>query len=845
MDQLRMTANEPDYPIKNDIDVPAKVQEAWQRSLDVLAVVIGVPVAVIMRVHPQEIEVFARSSNEENPYEKGQMMPLGSGLYCEAVMRDRAELLVPNALADPDWQQNPDIDFGMIAYLGLPLCWPDGEIFGTICVLDRAENHFSTTQRELLAEFQNLVQLHLQIIQDSHDEAVEAKAALRSSNERLEASDARYGALYADAPVAHINISSADGRIQNCNRAAADLTGYEVEELRSINARDLYADIQGGREHAYRIFQRLQNGELVRGEDVQLVRKDGSIRWVSVSVNPVRDDTGAVCEGRIVLTDVTDLKGAEQALRNSRDLLQTIVENLPVRVFWKDRQFRYIGCNTLFAQDAGLSGPEDLIGKDDFQMGWREQADLYRADDAMVMEGGKSKLGYVEPQRTPAGNLLWLRTSKVPLRDSAGDIVGMIGVYEDITEQKQAESALINLNRALSALSDGNRLLVHANDEKTLMRDMCRTIVDKGGYRLAWIGFAEHDEKKSVRPVAHEGFEEGYLESLNITWGDDEHGRGPTGRAIRLGTPQLSEDIATDAQFMPWRHQAQQRGYASSLALPMKDRNGTVFAAMNIYADAPQAFDKQEIALLQQLADDLAYGITTRRLRGERDALRRESLKHALARRSALFETIHAIALTVEKRDPYTAGHQRHVANLSAAIARRLGWTDDRIEGLLLGATIHDIGKIYIPAEILNRPGKLNEHEVGLIQTHTEVGYEIIANVQFPWPVADMIRQHHERLDGSGYPRGLKGEEIIEEARIIAVADVVEAITSHRPYRPALGIDVGIEEIRKGRGTVYDPAVVDACIAIIGGGEFDWDHANGRVFSEAVEVAIDSGDLGA
>ena len=183
--------------------------------------------------------------------------------------------------------------------------------------------------------------------------------------------------------------------------------------------------------------------------------------------------------------------------------------------------------------------------------------------------------------------------------------------------------------------------------------------------------------------------------------------------------------------------------------------------------------------------------------------------------RGALFATIDAITRTVEKRDPYTAGHQARVAEISVAIAREMGLAEDRIEGLRMGANIHDIGKIYVPSEILNRPGKLSHPEFALIKAHPEIGHDIVKGVDFPWPVARMILEHHERIDGSGYPAGLRGEEILLEARIIAVADVVESMTSHRPYRPALGLDLALAEITMKRGTGFDAQVVDACLRVV------------------------------
>jgi PAS domain S-box-containing protein/putative nucleotidyltransferase with HDIG domain len=189
---------------------------------------------------------------------------------------------------------------------------------------------------------------------------------------------------------------------------------------------------------------------------------------------------------------------------------------------------------------------------------------------------------------------------------------------------------------------------------------------------------------------------------------------------------------------------------------------------------------------------------------------------------AALIETIKAISLTTEKRDPYTAGHQNRVSQLATAIARELDLSEDRIKGVELGSLIHDIGKIYIPSEILNRPGKLTNAEFEMIKSHSEVGFDIIKDINFPWPVAQMIYQHHERLDGSGYPRGLKGDEIILEAQIIAVADVVEAVSSHRPYRPALGIEEGIKIIEAHKGDHFNPEIVDICIHLIREKRFDF-----------------------
>ncbi|MFA7097437.1 MAG: HD-GYP domain-containing protein, partial [Gammaproteobacteria bacterium] len=176
--------------------------------------------------------------------------------------------------------------------------------------------------------------------------------------------------------------------------------------------------------------------------------------------------------------------------------------------------------------------------------------------------------------------------------------------------------------------------------------------------------------------------------------------------------------------------------------------------------------------------------------------------------------TIQAVATTIEKRDPYTAGHQHRVALLSRAIALELGLPETQAHGIYLAGMIHDIGKIYVPADILSRPGKLIAEEFDLLKSHARVGYDILKDVDLPWPVAQIILQHHERCDGTGYPSGLGADQILLEAKILAVADVVEAMASHRPYRPALGLEAALEEIEKNRGILYDTAAADACLRL-------------------------------
>jgi HD-GYP domain-containing protein (c-di-GMP phosphodiesterase class II) len=183
---------------------------------------------------------------------------------------------------------------------------------------------------------------------------------------------------------------------------------------------------------------------------------------------------------------------------------------------------------------------------------------------------------------------------------------------------------------------------------------------------------------------------------------------------------------------------------------------------------------------------------------------------------------IQAMSMTIEKRDPYTAGHQRRVTKLCRAIASELGFSWSRIQGLRMAAAIHDLGKIMVPYEILNKPGPMSEPEMAIIRMHPRTAYDILKNIEFPWPIAETVYQHHERMDGSGYPRNLNGDKVLEEARILGVADVVESMAYFRPYRPSIGIEEAIEELQTHRGRLYDAQVVDACVFLLTEKFFDF-----------------------
>ena len=274
-------------------------------------------------------------------------------------------------------------------------------------------------------------------------------------------------------------------------------------------------------------------------------------------------------------------------------------------------------------------------------------------------------------------------------------------------------------------------------------------------------------------------------------------GDGVAGWVAQTGQAVIVPEADADQRFNPRVDNISGFHTRSLLSAPLKHQDRLLGVIQVLNKRPPMEFDQEDLELLTLLAQPIAVALANA-----------QAYTH-LAQVSQ--QVIKTLSMTVEIRDPYTAGHQRRVAKLAVAVAQELGLSQDRQESLNIACVLHDIGKIAVPAEILSKPGRINHLEQELVRSHSQVGYEILKEIDFPGQIAHFVLQHHERLDGTGYPAGLLGDEITLEARIIAVADVMEAMISHRPYRPGLGVEKALEEISKERGKGLDTKVVDAC----------------------------------
>jgi len=397
-------------------------------------------------------------------------------------------------------------------------------------------------------------------------------------------------------------------------------------------------------------------------------------------------------------------------------------------------------------------------------------------------------------------------------------IIGVVISFSDISEQKQTQEDLLKTNRSLTTLSECNQILIRADNENKLLNDICRVLHTSGKYNLAWISFNNDNDKQSLKPIAWQPQNKNIDSLLNLLQNTDKKLPSPEYKALYSGETIFERQDLLKSEI-PWVKILNKQEIKTWIALPLiynqKVNNKKVFAILNVLSDSIDDHFSSEVALLEELAGDIAFGLNVIRTQIEHNKFQQDISK-------SLLQTIKVLGSTTEKRDPYTAGHQQRVSQLAVLIAKKMNLEEQQVEGIRLGAIIHDIGKIYVPAEILNRPGKLSAIELEMIKEHAQAGYDIIKDIDFPWPLASMIWQHHERLDGSGYPNQLKSDEIIFEAKILAVADVVEAITNHRPYRASLGIDTAISEIKQGAGRVYDLAIVTACLDVLNENGLPW-----------------------
>ena len=543
------------------------------------------------------------------------------------------------------------------------------------------------------------------------------------------------------------------GTLTFANRYGLKSLGYSLKDFEAgLNLTKMVAPQD--RENLRRRVGEILAGADAEAHEYELVRKSGKTFPVLIHATAILKD-GALAGLRGIGIDITERKRDEEEHRKSEERFKLLFEYAPDAYYLSDTKGTFIDGNKAAEALSGYDKKE-LIGKNFLK--------LHMLSPGQISKAAKLLLNYVVGKQTgpdefvmrrKSGETVNVEISSYPMKLDGKSVA--LGIVRDITERQRTQEALRNAEKNFRLSLDESPLgirIVSAEGETIYAN---RAILD-------FFGYADLPELNQI-PI---------------------------------------KDRYTPKSYADFRERDRLRksgeNAPSEYEISIVRKTGGIRQL--------QVFRKEILWDGQKRFQSIYQDVTEHR---KAEANLQETL---LGLRKALGGIIQVLASVSEIRDPYTAGHQRRVADLARAIGQELGLPPDRVEGIRVAGLIHDIGKMSIPAEILSKPALLSKIEYALIQSHAQIGHDILSEIEFAWPIAKMILQHHERMDGSGYPQKLKGDDILLESRILAVSDVIEAIASHRPYRAALGMEAALREIENGRGVLYDPAVITACLRI-------------------------------
>jgi len=575
-------------------------------------------------------------------------------------------------------------------------------------------------------------------------------------------SEKKYKDLVEETPIGIANIGIT-GKIIYINKRLEKISGYSREEVVGKDVFKLgFFSNEILKLLKERLKVRFRGGSVHQRREIRFKCKDGKWIWIEITAMLIKK-WGIPFSLRITVQDITERKKAEEELRDSEERLKILFDYAPDACYINDLKGKFIDGNKVAERMTGYK-KEELIGKSFLKLNLLTLADIPKAAKALAKNIMGQPTGPDEFVLNRKDNSkVTVEISTYPVKIKGRTLT--LGIARDITERKKAEEVLRKSQQEFASIFHNNpEALVYLGDKDAILEINSR-FSELFGYNL--------------KEIKGKDINSGIIHSTDKT----EEAKRLTKKAIK--------------------------GYINYNTI-RKKKDGTLFPASisgsSVLIDGKT---KGRIILYQDISQ---------RKQAE------QQIKQGYEKLQRTMEaTIYTISKIIEARDPYTAGHQNAVSQFAVAIAQEMKLPEDKIEGMRIAALVHDIGKINIPAEILSKPSKLNEMEFSLIKNHPKTGYDILKTIDFPWPVARIILQHHERLDGSGYPQGLKGDEILLEAKIIGTADVVEAMSSHRPYRPSLGIDKALEEISKNKGILYDSKVVDVCLRLFKEKEFKFE----------------------
>jgi PAS domain S-box-containing protein len=582
----------------------------------------------------------------------------------------------------------------------------------------------------------------------------------KKAEEALRESEEKYKSLIDNVPDIIFTIDL-EGKITFISKRAKEISGYENAEIINRNIFDFIPE--EAHQSTMEKLQKGMKGEKIKHVEMPITVKSGEKLFFDFSFTRIYKN-GAVVGAQGTAVNITERKRAEEELKQSEEKYRLLADHMKDQVWLMD-----LDLNMTYISPS----VEKLLG---YTFNEFKHLPLDKILSATSYQAAMEFVSIEMPKALAAppdyilnrtlelevcckdGHSVWEESKFTLVRDDNGKPLSILGEARDITERKLMEEKLRNDQKELHAIMDASPIGVSWSDMQGNIKYTNQKFQEIFGYTVE--------------------------ELPNIdAW-----------LLLAYPSPAYKEHVLS---LVILYIEAQMQGKENNpIELTVVCKNGSIRHVLQTMLFTPNRI----------LA--IYYDITERKLAEEKLQQTLESLRKAVG------TTIQVLVSAVESRDAYTSGHQARSSNLACAIAMEMGLAQEKIEGIRMAGIIHDIGKLSIPAEILSKPSKLTEIEFSLIKQHSQSGYEMLKDVESPWPLAQIVYQHHERMNGSGYPRNLKGDEIIMEARILAVTDVVEAMASHRPYRPTLGIEAALEEIEKNKGILYDDVVTDACLKL-------------------------------
>jgi len=580
--------------------------------------------------------------------------------------------------------------------------------------------------------------------------------------EELIESEKRFRLLFENSPIG-ITLTDKNGKMIYCNPKWEEIIRYKLEELEKLTWMDLtYKD--DFKEDLER-FNKLIKGELKSYSlEKRMVRKDGEIIWIKLTVVRVDDENGNFLYEIAMIEDITERKKIETKLKESEERFRTIFEKSPLGITICDREGKTILANNTLLKMIGYTLDElkeiswrEYTYPEDLDKNW----ELYQKLINKEINSFSIEKRYIRKD----GKIIYVNINSSAVFDEEGNFLYEFATIEDITDKKMLENALYESEKKFRLFFEKNPLGVAIVDENN------KYISFNSVYKNL-LGYSE-DELK------------------NLTWKDITH-PDDYNKQLELFNKLINREI--DSYMIEKRYIR---------------KDGSIFWGLLF---ASSSFDENgkfiySFGLLRDITEEKKL---------------REELEDAHNKLKKSFDNILILTTKIiEMKDPYTAGHQERVSHIATKIAEKLNLPKEKIESIKIASFLHDIGKMVVPSEVLNKAGKLTENEFSLIKEHSKAGYDILKSADVLHTIAEIVYQHHERLDGSGYPRGLKNGEIMLEARIIAVSDVFEAMTSHRPYRPKFSLEDALKELKEKSGILYDKDCVEALVEIVENNELN------------------------